>query len=127
MTVVFGLGTRLDVRVRTTRLENSVLLNGQQPGRAENSFFDYSKFEAMKLLSGWDAARCDEHQFQAKIKVSTWAVFELLSTDRNKLRNKKNGTFANAYFLRLAVFRVAFSQFMSLADHKGTQRRSLGA
>ena len=43
-----------------------------QLGSAENSFFfDYSKFEAMKSLSGWDAARCDEHQFCAKIKVST--------------------------------------------------------
>ena len=26
---------------------------------------------AMKTLSGWEAARCDEHQFRAKIKVST--------------------------------------------------------
>ena len=70
MTVVIGLGMRLGVCMRT-RLENGVLRNGQQPGSAENSFFDYSKFEAMKLLSGWDAARCDEHQFCAKIKVST--------------------------------------------------------
>ena len=70
ITVVIGLGTRLDVRMRT-RLKNGVFRNGQQPGSAENSFFDYSKFEAMKSLNGWDAARCDEHQFRAKIKVST--------------------------------------------------------
>ena len=70
MTVIIGLRTRLDVRMRT-RLENGVLRNGQQPGSVENSFFDYSKFEAMKSLSSWDAARCDEHQFRAKIKVST--------------------------------------------------------
>ena len=70
MTVVIGWGTRLDVRMRT-RLENGVLRNGQQPGSAGNSFFDYSKFEALKSLSGWDVARCDEHQFRAKIKVST--------------------------------------------------------
>ena len=38
---------------------------------AVNSFFDKGKFEAMKTLSGWEAARCDEHQFRAKIKVST--------------------------------------------------------
>ena len=25
----------------------------------------------MKSLSGWEAARCDEHPFRAKIKVST--------------------------------------------------------
>ena len=27
------------------------------------------EFEAMKTLSGWEAARCDEHPFRAKIKV----------------------------------------------------------
>ena len=56
MTVGIGLGTRLDVRMRT-RLENGILHNGQQPGSAENSFFDHSKIEAMKSLSGWEAAR----------------------------------------------------------------------
>ena len=76
MTVV-GFGTRLDVCIRT-RLENGVLRNGQQPGSAENSFFDYSKFEAMKSLSGWDATRCEEHQFRAKIKVSAKAVFRVI-------------------------------------------------
>ena len=70
MTVVFGMGTRLHVRMRT-RLENGVLRNGQQSGSAVNSFFDPGRFEAMKTLSGWEAARCDEHQFRAKIKAST--------------------------------------------------------
>ena len=68
--MVIGLGTRLDVRMRT-RLKSGVLRNGQQSRSAGNSFFDYSKFEAIKLLSGWDAAHCDEHQFRAKIKMST--------------------------------------------------------
>ena len=40
MTVVVGLGTRLDVRMRTG-LENDVLRNRQQPSSAGNSFFDY--------------------------------------------------------------------------------------
>ena len=40
-------------------------------GSAVNSFFDQGKFETMKTLSGWEAARCDEHQFRAKAKVST--------------------------------------------------------
>jgi len=31
----------------------------------------------MKTLSGWEAARFDEHHFHAKIKVSTRAVLEL--------------------------------------------------
>ena len=51
MTMVIGLGTRLDVRM-CTRLENGVLRNGQQLGSAENSFFDHSKFETVKSLSG---------------------------------------------------------------------------
>ena len=70
MTVVFGLGTRLRVRMSTT-LENGVLRNEQLSGSTVNNF------EAMKTLSGWEAARCDEHQFRAKIKVSTRAVLEL--------------------------------------------------
>ena len=45
------------------------------------AFIDQSKFEAMKT-SGWEAARSDKHQFRAKIKVSTLAVFELLLVDK---------------------------------------------
>jgi len=70
MTVVFGLGTRLRVRMCTT-LENGVLSNGQQLGRAENSFIDQSEFVAMKMLSGCKAPRCDKHQFCDKMTVST--------------------------------------------------------
>ena len=54
-----------------TRLENDVLRNRQQLGSAVNSFFVQGKLEAMKTLSGWEAACCDEHQFHAKLKVST--------------------------------------------------------
>ena len=45
----------------------------------------------MKSLSGWVAARCDEHQFRAKIKVSTWTVFELslFEQSRNEERIRK--------------------------------------
>ena len=38
MIVVFGLGTRLHVRMRTT-LENDVLRNGQQPKSVVNGFY----------------------------------------------------------------------------------------
>ena len=55
--------------------------------QAGNSFFDYSEFKALKSLSGWDAARCDEHQFCAKIKVSTGAVFEF-EQSRNEERRR---------------------------------------
>ena len=41
------------------------------------AFVDQGEFEAMKTLSGWEAARYDEHQFCAKIKLSAWIVFEL--------------------------------------------------
>ena len=51
MTAVFGLGTTLRVRMRAA-LENGVLHNGQQPGRAENSFINQGEFVAMKTLSG---------------------------------------------------------------------------
>ena len=47
MTVVFGLGTRLHVRMRTP-LENGVLRNRQQPGRAENSFIDRDEFVVIR-------------------------------------------------------------------------------
>ena len=51
------------MRMRTT-LENGVLRNGQQPGRAENSFIDQGEFVAMKMLSGCKALRCDKRQFR---------------------------------------------------------------
>ena len=70
ITVVFGFGTRLRVRMRTT-LENGVLCNRQQPGRAENSFIDRDEFVAMKTLSGCKAPRCDKDQFRDKMTVST--------------------------------------------------------
>ena len=33
-------------------------------------FTDNGEFEARKMLSGWEAAHCDEHLLRAKIKVS---------------------------------------------------------
>ena len=76
MTVVFGLGTRIFVHMCTT-LENGILRNGQQPGRAENSFIDQGKFVNMKTLSGYKALCCDKHQFCDKMTVSTRTVFEI--------------------------------------------------
>ena len=51
------------------------------------AFIDQGEFEAMKTLSGWEAARSDEHQFRAKIKVSTLAVFEL--SEQGKKEDEK--------------------------------------
>ena len=70
MTMVFGLGMRLHVHMRTT-LENGVLHNGQQPGSAVNSFTDKGEFGAMKTLSGHGALHCDQHLFHDKMMVST--------------------------------------------------------
>ena len=41
------------------------------------AFIEQGEFEAMKTLSGWEAACCDEYMFRAKIKVSARPVFEL--------------------------------------------------
>ena len=46
------------------------------------AFFDQGEFEAMKTLSGWEAARRDEHLFRSKIKVSAWTVFKLSLFDK---------------------------------------------
>ena len=70
MTVVFGLGTRLRVRMRTI-FENGVLRNEQQSGSAVNSFIDQGEFVAMKTLSGRKVPRCDKYQFCDKMIVST--------------------------------------------------------
>ena len=59
MTVGFGLGTRLCLRMCTT-FENCVLSNGQQPGSAMNSFINLGGFGAMKMSSGRIALRCDK-------------------------------------------------------------------
>ena len=78
------------------------------------AFIDQGEFEAMKTLSGWEAARSDEHQFRAKIKVSTLAVFELSLLDKWSEQRKNNKKeyekwrFCYHTLLRLAVFRVAF-------------------
>ena len=67
------------------------------------AFIDQGEFEAMKTVKGWEAAHSDEHQFRAKIKVSTLAVFELSLLDKwseQRKNNKmtKNGTFAITHF-----------------------------
>ena len=88
MTVVFGLETKLRVRMRTT-FENGVLRNRQQPRKAENSFIDQDKIVAMKMLSCCKAPRCDEHQFRDKMTVRTWAVFEISLFDKVVSVNKE--------------------------------------
>ena len=70
MIVIFGLGTRLRVRMRTT-FEKGVLRNGQQPASAVNNFIDQGEFGAMKTLSDHIAPHYDKHQFCDKMTVST--------------------------------------------------------
>ena len=69
--MVFGLGTRLRVRMRT-KFENGVLHNGQQPQKSVvNGFIDQGEFEAIKTPSRHRAPCCDKDQFRAKMTVST--------------------------------------------------------
>ena len=81
MIVALDLGTRLHVHMRA-RLENGVLRNEQPTQSVVNGFSDQGEFEAMQTLSGWEAVRCDEHQFRAKIKVSARTIFELSLFDK---------------------------------------------
>ena len=82
------------------------------------AFIDQGKFEAMKTLSGWEAARCDEHPFHAKIKVST--------EQRKKERIRKMALLLTRTFVFICLPR-GYWPLMSLADQKGTQRGSLDA
>ena len=104
MTVVFCLGTRLLVHMCTT-LENGVLHNRQQLGRAENSFIDHGELVAVKTLSGRKAPHCDKDQFCDKIPF----VAEHCGLN-NKERKKEDEKwhFCNHILLDLAVFRMAF-------------------
>ena len=63
----------------------------------------------MKKLSGWEAARCDEHQFHAKLRVIAGAVLELLLFESMKsgLNKYKYWHFHHYTLSRLAVFHVA--------------------
>ena len=84
-----------------SREEKRVDEPGTHPsGSAVNSFFDQGNFEAMKTLSSWEAASCDEHPFRAKIKVSTYTVLELSLFEKwsEQRKNLKIGTFATADF-----------------------------
>ena len=70
MTVIFGLGNRLRLRIRTTS-ENGVLRNRQQPACAVNNFIDQGEFVAVNTLNGRIAPQCDKHQFCDEMTVSS--------------------------------------------------------
>ena len=59
------------LRAHAYKIRNGVLHNEQKPQSVVNGLnIDQGEFEAMKTLSGWEAARRDEYPFCAKIKVS---------------------------------------------------------
>ena len=76
------------------------------------AFIDQGKFEAMKSLSGWEAACSDKHQFHAKFKVSTLVVF---------------GTFATVPFVFSCLPRGFWATIRVLLITKALKRASLGA
>ena len=89
------------------------------------AFIDQGEFEATKTLSGCRAPCCDKHQFCAKMTVSTQTVFKksllnIVVLTRKKERIRKM-EFSFSYLPH------GFWPLMSLADHKGTQRGSVGA
>ena len=72
----------------------------------------------MKSLSDWDAARCDEHPFRAKIKVSTLAVFELSLFDKwSEQRNEGLITGKNFKIShKISRFHARFQDFYKIPD-----------
>ena len=79
----------------------------RQPARAENSFLDRGEFVAMKTLSSWEAACCDEHQFHAKIKVSARAILQLSFFVKHEKWSEQKLALS---LLRLGVFHMAYEQ-----------------
>ena len=74
-------------KIRKWRPSQRTATTGERDHRM--AFIDQGEFEAMKSLSGWEAARSDEHQFRSKIKVSTLVVFDLLLLDKWSEQRKK--------------------------------------
>ena len=99
------------------KLENGVLLNGQQPGSAVNSFIDLGKFAVINLLSGRTAQHCDKHQFRTK--MSTQTIFEMSLLNMvltiKKQRNEK-WHFHIAHFCIYLPFVKVLGNYMNLAD-----------
>ena len=69
---LFGNETRVCMR---TTFEKGILRNGQQPGRAENSFIDQGEFVPMKTLSRCQALCCDKHQFCDKMTLEPFSRY----------------------------------------------------
>ena len=70
MSVVFGLGTRLRVRMRT-KLEKWRPSQRTATTVLRMAFIGQSEFEAIKTPNGRRAPRCDKDQFRPKMTVST--------------------------------------------------------
>ena len=92
--LVFGLGTRLHVRMRA-KLENGILRNGQQLQCTVNG-------QVLKTLCIVGSAHWGTHCISAKTTVSTWTVLEL--TWLNKLWWWQKWHFCYHTLLCLAVF-----------------------
>ena len=85
-------------------------------------------FGATKTLSGCIAPCWDKHQFCDKMMMSSWAVFKLsLFHEVVWTRKEENGNFVTAHFRVQLSSMWLLGTYMSLADHKGTQRGRLGA
>ena len=127
MTVVIDLGTRLHY-AHTYKIRKWRLRNGHQPGSVVNSVVN--SIIDLKTPSGRWAPHFDKRQFSSEIAVSSPTVFRDITVEhcgRNKkARKTKNGTFATAHFFISLFSGRLLGNYKSLADDKGTQRRSLG-
>ena len=86
------------------------------------AFIDQGESEAMKTLSGWEAANCDEHPFRAKIKVFEPFLSYRCLTKWSEQRQKRHFRYHTLFCLTASAWLLA--TYMSRADHKGTQRGS---
>ena len=68
MIVVFGLGIRLRVCMRTS-LETGILRNGSSQVELWTTFINLGEFVATYEDTEW--LRCDKHQFRDQMMVST--------------------------------------------------------
>ena len=52
-------------------VQNEKMVSFTTDSNHREAFIDQGESQSIKSLSGWEAVHSDEHQFRAKIKVST--------------------------------------------------------
>ena len=89
------------------------------------AFVDHGEFEATKTPIGRRAPHCDKDQFRAKMTVSTSTVCEILLLNIVVVTSKM--ALSGPHTFAFSCLPRGFWPLICLADHKLTQRGSLGA